>query len=754
MHIEAARDRRQNGTPFPTFPAEITKIPSDRKRLLFEFFFLSGFCGLLYQVVWLRLAFASFGIITPVISVVISVFMLGLALGSLAGGRFIAPLTRRTGVSAIYYYALAELLIGVGAVAVPHFFDLGESFLAMSGETNSFRYLSLSGIAIALSIVPFSFAMGVTYPFVMAYVREQGDGDAKSFSHLYLANVIGASLGALLTAVLLVELLGFRNTLWVAGTFNLLIAVGAFFLGRRGGPARTPSGDVAPQAADMARGASIPWVRSILFATGLASLAMEVVWTRTFAPVLGTQVYSFAALLVVYLVATWIGSFWYRRHLAKGSVPSVGNVLLIVAVTAFLPILLNDPRATPGGVAAAVFALASIFPFCAALGYLTPRLIDDFSRGQPFIAGRAYAINALGCILGPLLASYVLLPLIGGKHSLIILALPLLALAYAYRRELSGRWRAAGAVAAGAVLASSLFIAVSYENPCLFESRECEVRRDYTATVVALGAGMQKRLLVNGVGITHLTPITKYMAHLPLAFHPGKPVSALVICFGMGTTYRSLLSWDLETTAVELVPSVWKTFPFFHGDADAVMRNPKGHVVIDDGRRFLDRTRDTFDVVVVDPPPPIEAAGSSLLYSREFHEAVRSRLKPGGVFQTWFPVGEEAIVRAIAKSLADVFPHVKVYRSVEGWGFHFLASMQPLPELDADTVLARMPAAAKADLAEWSRPPGDLRTDIATVLGRQLPIARVLPAHPGVIITDDRPYNEYFLLRRWMAPAR
>src|ERR1700682_715433 len=94
-----------------SFPSEKTKSPSDRKRLLFEFFFLSGFCGLLYQVVWLRLAFASFGIITPVISVVISVFMLGLALGSVAGGRLIGPVTRKSGVSAIYLYAPAQLLI-------------------------------------------------------------------------------------------------------------------------------------------------------------------------------------------------------------------------------------------------------------------------------------------------------------------------------------------------------------------------------------------------------------------------------------------------------------------------------------------------------------------------------------------------------------------------------------------------------------------------------------------------------------------
>jgi spermidine synthase len=463
--------------------------------------------------------------------------------------------------------------------------------------------------------------------------------------------------------------------------------------------------------------------------------------------VLGTQVYSFAALLVVYLVATWIGSFWYRRHLAKGRLPSIGQLLLIVGVSAFLPVLLNDPRMAPADRWPALLALGSIFPLCAALGYLTPRLIDDFARGLPSAAGRAYAINAMGCILGPLLASYVFLPLIGAKLSLVVLALPLLALAYAYRRELPRNWRLGGAAAASAAVLVSLFVNVSYENPCAWDARNCEVRRDYTATVVSRGTGMQRLLLVNGIGITDMTSITKYMAHLPLAFHPRKPASALVICFGMGTTYRSLLSWNVDTTAVELVPSVWDAFPFYHSDAAAVMRNPRGRIVIDDGRRFLDRTRETYDVIVVDPPPPIEAAGSSLLYSREFHEAVRLRLKPGGVFQTWFPAGEEAIARAIARSLADVFPHVRVYPGVEGWGVHFIASMEPLESLNADNMLERMPAAARADLSEW-KPGADLRSEIAKVLGEELPLARALPAHPGIVITDDRPFNEYFLLRR------
>ena len=83
-----------------------------------------------------------------------------------------------------------------------------------------------------------------------------------------------------------------------------------------------------------------------------------------------------------------------------------------------------------------------------------------------------------------------------------------------------------------------------------------------------------KWLLVNGIGMTSLTPITKFMVHLPLAFHEGRPESALVICFGMGTTFRSALSWDIDTTVVELVPSVAKAFGFYHADAARAVNTP------------------------------------------------------------------------------------------------------------------------------------------------------------------------------------
>src|SRR5262249_22571492 len=131
---------------------------------------------------------------------------------------------------------------------------------------------------------------------------------------------------------------------------------------------------------------------------------------------------------------------------------------------------------------------------------------------------------------------------------------------------------------------------------------------------------------------------------------------------------------------------------------------------------------------------------------REFHEAVKLHLNPGGVFQTWFPAGEDTVVRAIVKSLTEVFPYVRVYISVEGRGLHFLASMDLLEEMTVDKMLLRLPMQAQLDLSEWSK--DGLRADIGKVLEQELRATDLLPARPSIVITDDQPYNEYFLLRR------
>jgi spermidine synthase len=224
-----------------------------------------------------------------------------------------------------------------------------------------------------------------------------------------------------------------------------------------------------------------------------------------------------------------------------------------------------------------------------------------------------------------------------------------------------------------------------------------------------------------------------------------KPTKALVICFGMGTSYRSLLTWNADVTAVELVPSVAGSFPYFHDDAQAVLRKKNGRIVIDDGRRFLNRSKELFDVIVIDPPPPVQAAGSSLLYSTDFYEVLRRHLKPGGVFQTWYPERKGPTLSAVIRSLRKSFRSVLCFNSVQGWGYHILAADQAITVPTAQKMLQRMPQAAVEDLVEWA-PGTDPAQYLNMVLSRAVSLDSVVD-NSGAKISDDTPFNEYFFLR-------
>jgi spermidine synthase len=358
-----------------------------------------------------------------------------------------------------------------------------------------------------------------------------------------------------------------------------------------------------------------------------------------------------------------------------------------------------------------------------------------------------------------LVAGFVLLPRLSERHAIIGLCVPYIGIGLTSslgrgRASAPGNWvRVSGAALAAACALG--FWSAGFEN--LWPNRE--VRRDPSASVVAWGNGFEKMLSINGImGITMLVPETKMMAHLPLASLSRRPRNALVLCFGMGTTFRSALSWGIPVTVVELIPSVPELFGFFHPDGPRLLERPGARVVIDDARRFLDRSGETFDVITLDPAPPVTATGTSLLYSKEFYEAARRRLAPDGVLQTWCLFAESITVDSMAKALRESFPYVRAFRIGTRGGFHFLASGRPIPARDAKELAARLPLAAASDLMEWEHG-GTPQAPFKRLLAQEGPIEWLARADSGVpALTDDRPVNEYFLLRwlgdRWHSRER
>jgi spermidine synthase len=740
-------------------------------RWYFGFFFVSGFCSLLYEIVWVRLAMAQFGVTTALVSIVLSAFMVGLGIGSWGSGILARRYEGRIRFPALRLYAVTEMLIGLSAIVVPYELSAGRALiqhdvspmaLAASGY-----YLS-SGLWIAITLIPWCACMGATFPFAMLALKSSSSfTSGRSFSYLYVANVLGAVCGAILP-LFLIELLGFHHTLYVGAALNFMLATCVFVLSasRTSSKEQTsrkivsqsdvrqaaasnietprigmvPNGGTNP--AKRANGKKLLW---LLAGTGITSMGAEIVWIRIYTPPLGTVVYAFASILAAYLGATYLGSWAYQR---KGKGVSIDDSLLwiLLGFSIVLPIVSVDPRLP-------LFALQRLFfgvlPFSSIVGFLTPMIVDLYSAGDPDRAGRAYAVNIAGCVLGPLISGFVLLPWIGERASLCLFAIPWfgmgLFLAPRTLRNSLSKVATAGMLFLCAVAIASF--AVGYED----QYTPRIVRRDNTATVVASGTGFGRRLLINGVGITALTPITKMMVHLPLAFMQRPPTNALVICFGMGTSFRSALSWHISTTVAELVPSVPPLFSFFHADVPNLDKSLE-RVVIDDGRSFLERSQEQYDVIAIDPPPPVEAAGSSLLYSKEFYSIARSHLRAGGILQQWMPDGDNETWASMAKALQESFPCVRAFHWPGNSGIHFLASMTPIPQESAAQLVAHMPATAAKDLIEWG-PSSSAEQQFKSVLDAEVPMASLIQKNPGApVLADDRPVNEYFLLRRLSEP--
>jgi spermidine synthase len=722
-------------------------------RSYFLFFLISGFCSLVYEVVWLRLSMASFGVTAGFIAILLSAFMAGLGIGSWGAG----VLARRITVPKVglRLYATAECCIGVSAFAVPYLLQLGRFLLQNLGSAaawQSFGYYVLSGFWITLTLVPWCICMGGTFPLLMSVIRATAASESeRSFSYLYAANVLGALLGTVLSAFLLIELLGFKGTLYLTGALNFTIAAFATRISRTLPKQHSVTLVSKPSSSQLLYGLPGKSVLWMLFTTGFVSMGLEVIWVRQFTPYLGNVVYAFAGILAVYLFSTFTGSNDYRSWIRSHDASESAKSWTLLALFAVIPIVAADPLLPfrIGPVQLSGLRLASIVLFCGYAGFLTPLLVESWSSGFADRAGTAYAFNILGAILGPLFAGFILLPQLSERWASALLACPLFFIAGSIAIRFNSKLRFAVCTLAGLLL---VVTAHDYEN--LYAKRE--VWRDSTATVIAAGQGLGRKLLVNGIGMTSLTPITKYMAHLPLAFMPRKPQNALVICFGMGTTFRSALSWGIETTVVDLVPSVPKTFQYFHDDAANVLAVPLARVVVDDGRRFLDGSQERYDVIIVDPPPPPHAPGSSLLYSEEFYGIVKRHLTDDGILQMWLPEfdTDPGTTASVTKTIRESFSYVRGFRSLNAYGIHFLAGSKPLPLTSSSILSNRLPHLAAKDFVEWG-PKASQEEQFQEVLSQEVSLDDLVSEDMRApVLRDDQPFNEYYLLRNMFLTHR
>jgi spermidine synthase len=793
----------------PSRPA--SRAAPSLRGLVLALFVASGAAGLVYQVVWSRELVLVFGNTTQAVATIVTAFMAGLGFGSLAGGR-LADTSRRP----LRLYGLVELAVAAMATLLPFAFHgladiyrgVWPTLVERPGQLAGVRF----GLALA-AVAPATFLMGMTLPLLTRYLVRTLDEAGARLGELYAANTAGAMAGTLLGGFVLIEFLGLRLTSYLAVALNLTAGLGALLLSRRretpAGPGEAPAGPgrdpASPAGLDPARGerparpevprSFRPRRRAVLAATfvsGFVSLALEVLWTRMLAEGTGSSIYIFTTILAIFLLGIALGSFLYRRHArpAGERLGTLGLCLAGVGVLAQATVVLGSGMV--GHVPFVIRTVVALLPATVLMGYAFPlagRLATPSAEAAGGSVGLLYAANTGGSILGSFGAAFVLAGTLGTNGSILLLGgINLLAGAVLFVADPVGRsapdpgrpgpdrdagagpdraGRGAGASRARLVagvmagLAVLGLVASSLDLPVTRTRTENELRRtglpvthaeDELATVDTVGGPAKgRRLLVGGVGMTSLTVDTKLMGYLSKALRPDAR-DFLVIAFGMGGTYRSGLELGLRTDAVELSPTVPSRMPVFFPDGDRFLHHPKGRVIVSDGRNYVRLSRQTYDLVAVDPAPPIESAGSVVLYTREFLTEGKARLRPGGVFMLWIPYALPLDdFKEHVRTFAGVFGHVQLMLSPGRHGVFMFGSDAPLDFTEANIRKVLGDPAALRDLNDVpDHPPTDVDGWVEAVArSRWLGDDRLRAfVGPGPEITDDRPRSEYFLWRR------
>ncbi len=740
-------------------------------------FFASGACALIYQVVWVRRLLLIVGTTTGAVTTVLSVFMVGLGLGAWLLGA-VADRSR----APLRVYAFLEIGIGLYALLLPALITLSTPAYVLVARHVAEAPAGLLLVRVALGflllLVP-TILMGGTLPLLVRHVGRSLEGFGTGLGLLYAANLAGGVAGSVAAGFALIHDFGVQGASLVAVAGNLAIGLAALLLAGRGGETdRDAAGATAsaPPPTTMPEAAR-PLVWASVFLSGLLTMAFEVLWSRILVFALGSTVYAFTLILATFLTGLALGS---RLVVAlERRVPPLGTLagaLVAAGVTA----ISLAPISTRSQ--ALIVALSSRFGWtgevfiagtalCAALVVLAPAtlmgivlplgmrlLVDDLARAGRRV-GTAYLVNTVGCVLGALLAGFVLIPWLGLTRTLLALAAVQVALGAAFllRAELSPRRRrrllalSAAVVVAGVVVASALLRGPNPFDPAFTTGAGApavEAHQDGIGASVSVVSypGGDRTLRIDGFEASSNKAAADYMpmmTHIPMLLHPD-PRRLLVICFGTGATAGTgLLYPGVTIDTVDINPIVFGFAPYFRAANHGVADNPRTRLVVDDGRNFLLTTRERYDVITSEPMPP-HHAGVVNLYSREYYEAARRRLAPGGFVVQWLPMHlltvEESL--QILRTVQDVFPETTLW-------------------LHSDTgiVVARRDAPIRIDLARVAAAfvPGALRDDLER-LGMESPLdfARLHVMGPDEIravtaasrvVTDDRPSLEFHALR-------
>jgi spermidine synthase len=779
-------------SPVTSIDATRAKQPAVGRTAIFAVLFvLSGACALTYQVVWSRFLAEIFGVTAFAVSTVLVSFMGGMALGAYWLGTRVDRAARplrifaalEAGIGA-YALVLPLLLAGAGFLYDTLFPALPDSFLLKS----AIRFV----MSLALLLFP-TILMGGTLPALGRGLLQRKDRVGLAVGLLYFVNTLGAAVGCFLAGFWLLPHLGLTGTTRLAVAFNFLVGATAYFVDRRDAPAAvdpaaSQSGAASADAAPLTEPAS--WPLWVAFGSGFAALAFEVIWFRVLVLVFGSTVYSFAAMLSVFLLGLAIGSAvlgpWSDRTRAPVRLLALAQAGVAICALAgslsvnHIPLMflrsIRDFGITYEGMTLTKLLLSfvTILPPALAFGGTFPvvvRLAAALGRGTGASIGQVYTWNTAGAILGAFLTGFVLLPSAGTEITLKLVIGVSICMAFGSLLVEPGRLNLRWAAPAGAlivVLVVVLVMAPPWDRRLLgcgvyFEPRTfidpqggvsvggvladyhlMTYTEGYNETTTSFESPKGKFITVNG------SPsasdqfedmfVHRMLGHLPIFFHAGPVKRVGVIGLGAGVTAGALGLHDIERlTTIELEKGVLVASRFFEDNNDHVLDNPHLDLRIDDGRNFLRLSRDKFDVISSHANFP-SVSGSGALFSKDYLEQCKAHLAPGGIMGHWAPLWRtrpEDWKTAVA-TFTDVFPHVRVF--TVGLTTVLLGRVEPFPPVDLAELRARF---AWPGVAQSLQGIG-VRGPIEVLSYYQMDEAEARRLSAGAPrTTDDRPILEF-----------
>jgi len=619
----------------------------------------SGFAGLGYQIVWTQQCALWLGHESAAVLAVVTAFFGGLAVGALALGRLI-----ERSAQPARWYAACELVIALWSVALALWMaPISQTMLdAIGAQPTPLWQWTVAFCGTFVMLLPATAAMGATLP-AMERVLAQMNRHARPIAALYAANTFGAVVGVLAAAFWLVPEIGLLRTAGLCAALNLLCAaITLRFTTADATPIAKQPTEVAPQH-----------LLLTLAATGLLGIGYEVLVVRVLSQVAENTVYTYALLLAVYLIGSALGAAAYQRWRTAGQLSddALRDRLLCVLAAAcllgtgslwaseqFKAVLLTGLGASMASALAAeaILAIAAFGLPTLAMGALFSHLSTQ-ARAGGIDFGRSLGINTLGAAAAPLLFGVLLVPALGPKFALLIVAAGYLALLVPRSWLQPIAWLPAGAVLALAIWAPPLAFVDVPEGGTVVSYHDGAMA---SVSVVEDAEGVSRLRIDNRQqeGSSSSLLADARQALLPLLLHPA-PQRALFLGLGTGVTASSAAQEaTLQVDAVELLPEVIAASAQFAQVVGDGSVNPRLHLMAADARRYVRSASARYDLIVSDNFHPARS-GSGALYTVEHFQAVHQRLGDAGVFCQWLPLHQLDLdtLRSIVKSFLAVYPN-------------------------------------------------------------------------------------------------